>query len=350
MKLNPHRHLRVPVPFVYAMLAVLAALPGNAFAAPAKLYLITDLGPIGSDARCVANAINASGIVAGYLRPSPTAAETCSEVAVWRGSAATATDAPGQATAINANGDVVGFTYGNSPQHAFIYHDGVMKNLGGLGGETSMALGVKDSGVVVGRADVGSAVFHAFTWTAGGGMKDLNPRLGNPPSSEAAAINRAGQIVGILGCEQAYLFDPVRGMKLLGALPGHGAAAASSLNNRGQVVGISMPDCNDSIEAHAFFWDPVKGMVDVGTLGAYPTFANGINDEGVVVGESRKKRCASSRAFIWQDGVMTDLNSLVSHSSGWTLYAAAAINSRGQITGYGRGPAGEHAFLLTPQS
>ena len=46
---------------------------------------------------------------------------------------------------------------------------------------------------------------------------------------------------------------------------------------------------------------------------------------------------------------MTDLNSLISPSSGWTLTEAAAINGNGWIVGCGTNPSGQvDAFLLTP--
>jgi probable HAF family extracellular repeat protein len=46
---------------------------------------------------------------------------------------------------------------------------------------------------------------------------------------------------------------------------------------------------------------------------------------------------------------MTDLNALISPSSGWTLQIATAINDSGQIVGHGLNSAGQQdAFLLTP--
>ena len=46
---------------------------------------------------------------------------------------------------------------------------------------------------------------------------------------------------------------------------------------------------------------------------------------------------------------MTDLNTLISPTSGWTLTVAAAINDSGSIVGTGINAAAQtHAFLLTP--
>ncbi len=48
---------------------------------------------------------------------------------------------------------------------------------------------------------------------------------------------------------------------------------------------------------------------------------------------------------------MTDLNTLIDPSLGFTLESAAAISDTGFITGYGYNSSGQtHAFLLTPQA
>ena len=54
------------------------------------------------------------------------------------------------------------------------------------------------------------------------------------------------------------------------------------------------------------------------------------------------------RAFIYSDGIMTDLNSVITPGSGWTLNWATAINNAGQITGEGTINGQLHAFLLEP--
>jgi uncharacterized membrane protein len=40
-------------------------------------------------------------------------------------------------------------------------------------------------------------------------------------------------------------------------------------------------------------------------------------------------------AFVWQNGVMTDLNALIPSGSGMVLYQAQGINRAGQIVGEG---------------
>jgi len=59
----------------------------------------------------------------------------------------------------------------------------------------------------------------------------------------------------------------------------------------------------------------------------------------------------NERAFLWQNGVMTDLNTLIpADSPMFLLEAQGRINSRGQIAGFASltGTDEVHAFLATP--
>ena len=55
------------------------------------------------------------------------------------------------------------------------------------------------------------------------------------------------------------------------------------------------------------------------------------------------------RAFLWENGVMTDLNTLIVGDSPLYLMSGCSINSRGEITGLGLTSTGEiHTYLATP--
>ena len=56
----------------------------------------------------------------------------------------------------------------------------------------------------------------------------------------------------------------------------------------------------------------------------------------------------SGRAFLYQNGVMTDLNTLIPAESPWYLQNAASINEAGEIAGYGTINGETHAFLAKP--
>ena len=88
-------------------------------------------------------------------------------------------------------------------------------------------------------------------------------------------------------------------------------------------------------------------------LGDAAAFASGINDRGQVVGSSLDAHFNWSHAFIWQDNVLTDLDTLFPASSNLFPVMGNKINERGQISGMAivlSGPhAGDiHAFLATP--
>ena len=92
-------------------------------------------------------------------------------------------------------------------------------------------------------------------------------------------------------------------------------------------------------------------MKSLGTLaGDLASFALGINDEGQVVGQSIGPDFSSVRAFLWEKGVMTDLNTLVAVNPGKLyLLVAESINDRKEIIGLAVDGAGNyHGYLAIP--
>ena len=102
---------------------------------------------------------------------------------------------------------------------------------------------------------------------------------------------------------------------------------------------------NGSTYNHAVVWSKTGGLQDLGTLaGSGDSAAIAINASAQVVGSS------GNHAFVWQNGVMTDLNGQLPVGSGWELGTAWSINDGGQIVGDGIVNGATHAFLLTPSS
>lgn len=89
-------------------------------------------------------------------------------------------------------------------------------------------------------------------------------------------------------------------------------------------------------------------MQDLQTLpGDYASLGLDINDAGTVVGASLDASF-NPRAYVWKNGIITDLNKLVRGKSALYLLLADAINDRGEIVGFGATTSGEvHGFLAT---
>jgi probable HAF family extracellular repeat protein len=113
------------------------------------------------------------------------------------------------------------------------------------------------------------------------------------------------------------------------------------------VVGLS--DLLNDSTFHAFLWTRETRMRDLGTLpGDFASVGVGISDRGEVVGASLAANF-NPRAFLWENGAMTDLNTLiVANPSGLYLQLAESINASGEIIGFAQASNGDtHGFLAT---
>ncbi len=127
----------------------------------------------------------------------------------------------------------------------------------------------------------------------------------------------------------------------LGTLGGSETTAAG-INNSGVVVGQSylVPGEGDR---HAYAW--IAGSLnDLGTLGGVVSGATAINNNGQIVGVSAITGNTGNHAFVYAAGSFTDLGTLGGPDS-----TAYAINSQGQIVGSSRisGGSADHAFLYS---
>ena len=272
---------------------------------------------------------------------------------------------------------------------AAVWRHGVMIPLpnlkrDGFTGNNGQAVGINNRSQLVGFAETGvldptcstatphqSERFAAVLWDTEGKAHELRPLEGDTVSF-GLTINNLGQAAGSSGtCATTPLLPLEIGPHAvlwerdgtpidLGSLSaGTTFNTAASLNDLGQVVGGASTAGNQSI--HTYLWITGSGMRDLGTLGndvaSIPGGMGGINNRGQVVGQScdanplTAQTPPNCRAYLWEAGKMSDLNSLVPRDSPLQLVFGFGINDAGEIAGYGieKGTGDIHGFLLIPR-
>jgi probable HAF family extracellular repeat protein len=275
------------------------------------------------------------------------------------------------AHSLNDEGWVAGVANlaGDNEEHAALWQDGVVTDLGTLGGDNSnVDFPVKnDDGLIVGFAQTSTTdplgeTFCAFVCTPSGGacngsnqscrgfrwrdglMEPLGTLGGN--NSAATGANNHGLVVGLAenttqdpNCVSPQVLDYQavvwRGdfIHELRPVRGDAIGAAIAVNDNGQIVG-GTGTCGSGpgigpVFMHAVVWKNYS-PTDLGNLGgAFNNVAYAINNRGQIVGASDLAGDSTGHAFLWQKGVMTDLGTL----PGDFLSAALAINDNGQVVG-----------------
>jgi probable HAF family extracellular repeat protein len=230
---------------------------------------------------------------------------------------------------------------------------------GKYGGMAVFGINNAASPLIVGSLPVkvaGSNLSQAMVW-----QNSQVTTLGalNGRSSEAHGVNLSGQIVGVsnydaAGNSHAALWQNGTIVDLGGLFGSR--SVANAINDAGQIVGSSdanaVNPATGGLYTHAVLWqkNPASGaytVTDLGTLGQYTSFAYAINNQGQIVGSSYDAS-RESHAFLWQNGTLLDLNTLVPADSGWVLQSAQGINDSGQIVGWGYHNGATRTFILTP--
>ncbi len=241
--------------------------------------------------------------------------------------------------------------------HVFLWHNGVMRDLGTLGGPNSSTVWrPSDEGDVGGLSELSrpdpngedfcgfgdNLVCVAFYWH--NGRMIAQPSLGGPNSS-GFGVNDLGELAGTAennvieptcaAIGEVLQYKPViwKGGHIyqLPTLPGDPVGVVFAINNNGQAVGNS-GQCGAGsypVQEHAVVWQNGKA-IDIGSLGS--TINNNpedINCRGDVAGFANLPGDEAFHAYLWRKGVMTDLGTLPGdvHSVG------QALNCQGQVVG-----------------
>jgi probable HAF family extracellular repeat protein len=196
-------------------------------------------------------------------------------------------------------------------------------SLGTLRGNVASAMGINDSGVIVGRSHAPATPTlseltlwfmypgHAFVYRDGV-MRDLNDL------ADAGSLGELRQ--------------------------------ASAISNNGHIVGFAHHRGSGKI--HAFMLRlGSREVIDLGTFpGGDSSVALAVNSNGVAVGYASLPTGGEACVFVdsGRGRVAQNLNDMIGPRGGWVLRQATGINDRGQIVGWGMLGDKEHAFLLTP--
>lgn len=274
----------------------------------------------------------------------------------------------GVGNSVNNKGWVAGGANltGDTTIHAALWRNGVVTDLGTLGGADSfVGLAKSERGQIAGIAEtstpdplgeafcLGDTFFGfndgvtclGFLWQDGM-MAPLLPLAGGN-NSQANDVNNRGQVVGLAenGVQdatctppqrlqfQAVIWGPKKGqIQQLRPLPGDSDGFGAGINDNGEATGCSGIGANVSANSclHAVVWKDGSPTNIGGLKGALLNMGSDINNQGQVLGESLLSDNATYHSWLWQKGVVTDLGTL----PGRPLTFPGGINNKGQIVGH----------------
>jgi len=175
--------------------------------------------------------------------------------------------------------------------------------------------------------------------------------------SVANGISNNGKITGAVYGSYAYTYDSKSGaVNFLPSLrnpspadPNQGFGSfGQSINDSGQVTGYNVTSVGTE---HAVLYGSDGALTDLtpGLADNVSSFGSSINARGQVVGEIVPGApFTNPNAFLFSNGAVTDLNTLITPGSGFQLEYASGISDNGNITGFGFSNGHIQGYLLTP--
>jgi probable HAF family extracellular repeat protein len=339
------------------MVALCMVLLSAGWASAAQLYSIRPLDMTAGHFDVFAKGINNRGQVVGYTID----AQGNPHAALWDDQgihplpSLSASTPYSEAYGINDSGQIAGKAVTDRGQfHAVFWDDTGITDIGVLeGGTQSFAQNLNASGVVVGSSETARGS-HAFTWTKAGGFVDYGNLDTNSANHVAGfnGVNNKGLFVGtgymFLTPFQAIMArEGDKSVTNISPPAQFSNGMALAVNDAGTIVGYQNPG-SGSPEAAIFNGDATYQKL--GLLGLDESWAQDINESGVIVGRAfGYEPVVVQKAFVYQNGEMTELLRMLEDSSGWdTLFEAASINDVGQIVGVGTYRGEVRAFIATP--
>ena len=186
---------------------------------------------------------------------------------------------------------------------------------GTLGGPTSSAAAINNAGQIVGSSDTLSGPSHAFRYTAGT-MLDLGTPAG-ATSSSATAVNNSGQVTGTSNDLHGFFYSgSISPLNDPFDVPPH-SSDGYAINSAGVVAG-DWAGFAATFSANS--WVELNGATGGSRVWA-------INDSGQMAGRLTTNGGAQ-HAFLYSGGTIHDLDTLGGPSSD-----ARAINASGHVVG-----------------
>jgi probable HAF family extracellular repeat protein len=230
---------------------------------------------------------------------------------------------------------IVGEFNDSSRIHGFVFSNGNFTTLDPPGSLLTEALGINDTGQIVGVASrVGGFLY------SGGSFTPLN--VPGAFSTYPGDINDAGEIAGSFinttGTPQhGFLFSGENFTTL--DPPGSIATGVTGINNAGQIVGYF-----DSASGRHGFVFSEGNFTTLDPPGSVFTMLLGINNAGEIVGIFADNFFDPVQGFVFSKGSFTTFPKV----PGSSYSGPQGINDKGEIVGFFDDASGRHGFLATP--
>lgn len=315
------------------------------------MYTVTPLALAANAKYSAVNALNNNGQAAGWSDTGPQdnirhaffySGGTMTDLGTFGGSSS-------NAYALNNLGQVVGQAYfADNTSHAFLSSNGGALQDLTPNTDFGAARGINDSGQICGAFDNTGGYWHAFLYS-GGTLTDLEPNVTNR-RTDASGINSSGQIYGTAfnssgptGYGSYGIFYSNGTIANIEPPPQHVSDVFNGMNNLGQVVG-------ELEESNGYYYPALYngGSGSLVNMNSGGGNATAINDNGQVIGYLVNHSNGQETGFLYSGGNYTYLYAFGVGANGDNRNEPYALNMTGQVGGRAIGTDESfHAFVFS---